>query len=112
MPQLLSDGRIGFLTKSGRDEGIGYTQGRGTFPGSLRSPAWSPGGNQVVYEKVDYSPRPQNQLKTEGIIVSASCNPAIPARDGLDALIEAGFGSPENCHGSTGTYVGKPGLFT
>jgi len=62
MPQFLPDGRVGFLTKSGRDEGVGYTQGKGTFPGSLRSPAWSPDGKQVVYEKVDYSPRPQNQL--------------------------------------------------
>ena len=62
MPQFLPDGRIGFLTKSGRDEGIAYTRGSGTFPGSLRSPAWSPDGNQVVYEKVDYAPRPQNQL--------------------------------------------------
>jgi Tol biopolymer transport system component len=62
MPQFLPDGRIGFLTKSGRDEGIGYTQGKGTFPGGLRSPAWSPDGKQAVYEKVDYSPRPQNQL--------------------------------------------------
>lgn len=61
-PQFLPDGRIGFLTKTGRDEGIGYTQGKGTFPGSLRSPSWSPDATQVIYEKVDYSPRPQNQL--------------------------------------------------
>jgi Tol biopolymer transport system component len=62
MPQFLPDGRIGFLTKSGRDNGIGYTRGAGKFPGSLRSPGWSPDGKQVVYEKVDYAPRPQNQL--------------------------------------------------
>lgn len=62
MPQFLADGRIGFLTKAGKDEGISYTRGTGTFPGSLRSPAWSPDGKQVVFEKVDYSPRPQNQL--------------------------------------------------
>jgi len=62
MPQFLPDGRIGYLTKSGRDEGVGYTRGSGHFPGSLRSPAWSPDGKQVVYEKVDYTPRPQNQL--------------------------------------------------
>lgn len=61
MPQLLPDGRIGFLTKSGKNEGIGYTRGTATFPGSLRSPGWSPDGKQVVYEKVDYAPRPQNQ---------------------------------------------------
>jgi Tol biopolymer transport system component len=62
MPQLLADGRTGFLTKSGKNEGIGYTQGTGNFPGTLRSPAWSPDASQVVYEKVSYTPRPQNQL--------------------------------------------------
>src|SRR4051812_31915258 len=61
MPQFLPDGRIGYLTKSGRDEGISYTRGSGTFTASLRSPAWSTDGKQVVYESVDYSPRPQNQ---------------------------------------------------
>lgn len=78
MPQFLPNGRIGFLTKAGKDEGVGYTGGPSTppganegaalasgelrFPGSLRSPAWSPDGKQVVYEKVNYAPRPQNQL--------------------------------------------------
>ena len=81
MPQFLPNGCIGYLTKAGRDEGVGYTSGQGSsatspaaneatmytngelkFPGSLRSPAWSPDGKQVVYEKVDYTPRPQNQL--------------------------------------------------
>ncbi len=71
MPQFLPDGRIGFLTKAGKNEGVGYTNVEGSsaarsgepkFPGSLRSPAWSPDGKQVVYEKVDYAPRPQNQL--------------------------------------------------
>lgn len=62
MPQSLPDGRVGFLTKFGKDEGIGYTRGAATFPGNLRSPAWSPDGKSVIYEKVDYSPRPQNQL--------------------------------------------------
>jgi Tol biopolymer transport system component len=62
MPQYLPDGQIGFLTKAGKDEGIGYTHSKGTFPGNLRSPAWSPDGKSVIYEKVDYSPRPQNQL--------------------------------------------------
>lgn len=47
MPQVLPNGRIGFLTKSGKDEGIGYTQGTGKFPGSLRSPSWSPDGNRL-----------------------------------------------------------------
>jgi Tol biopolymer transport system component len=62
MPQFLPDGRVGFLTKSGKKEGIGYTRGAGAFPANLRSPAWSPDGKQVIYEIVDYAPRPQNQL--------------------------------------------------
>src|SRR5947209_4027211 len=81
MPQSLPNGQIGFLTKAGTNEGVGYTSGQGSslsslganegiiytsgevkFPGSLRSPAWSPDGKQVIYEKVDYTPRPQNQL--------------------------------------------------
>src|SRR5947209_6949076 len=78
MPQSLPNGQIGFLTKAGVNEGVGYSKGNGNlatglaanggtvytggepkFPGSLRSPAWSPDGKQVVYERVDYTPRPQ-----------------------------------------------------
>jgi Tol biopolymer transport system component len=44
------------------NEGVAYDSGELKFPGSLRSPAWSRDGKQVVYEKVDYTPRPQNQL--------------------------------------------------
>jgi Tol biopolymer transport system component len=61
-PQFLPDGRIGYVTKSGQTSGIAYTRGTGTFPANLRSPSWSPDGQQVVYEKIDNTPRPQNQL--------------------------------------------------
>ena len=61
-PQFLPDGRIGFLTKAGTAHGIAYTQGAASVPLNVRSPAWSPDGAHVVYEKVDYTPRPQNQL--------------------------------------------------
>ncbi len=61
-PQFLPDGTVAYATKSGKTEGVGYTRAKGTFPGSLRSPAWSPDGSKVIYEKVDYTPRPQNQL--------------------------------------------------
>ena len=60
-PQFLPDGVIGYTTKSGRTSGVAYTKGSGSFPASLRSPAWSPDGKQVVYERVDYKPRPQNR---------------------------------------------------
>jgi Tol biopolymer transport system component len=62
MPQFLPDGQVGYTTKAGRSQGVGYTRGTGSFPSSTRSPAWSPDGKQVIYEKVDYTPRPQNQL--------------------------------------------------
>ena len=62
-PQFLPDGRVGYAIKSGKNQGIAYTSGKtATFPGSLRSPAWTPDGTEIVYEKVDYTPRPQNQL--------------------------------------------------
>ena len=61
-PQFLPDGSVDYTTKAGRVSGVGYTKGAGKFPASLRSAAWSPDGKQVVYEKVDYAVRPQNQL--------------------------------------------------
>ena len=65
-PQFLPDGRIGFATKSGRNQGVAYIGGNALppapFPASLRSPSWSSDGMHVIYEQVDYSPRPQNQL--------------------------------------------------
>ena len=62
-PQFLPDGRFGYATKSGKQQGIVYSDSRtAKFPGQLRSPSWSPDGTHVIYEKVDYSPRVQNQL--------------------------------------------------
>jgi Tol biopolymer transport system component len=61
-PQFLPDGSVGYATKSGKNQGVAYTTGKGKFPPSLRSPAWAPDGKAVVYEKVDYTRRPQNQL--------------------------------------------------
>ena len=61
-PQFLPNGQVGYATKSGKNQGIAYTSGKGTFPANLRSPAWTADGTTVVYEKIDYTPRPQNQL--------------------------------------------------
>ena len=61
-PQFLPDLRVGYTTKSGQTSGVGYTQGAASFPKNLRSPSWSPDGKQVVYEKIDYTPRSQFQL--------------------------------------------------
>src|SRR5258705_10122326 len=38
-----------YATKAGKNQGIAYTNGKGTSPGNLRSPAWSPDGTQVIY---------------------------------------------------------------
>ena len=61
-PQFLPNGQVGYATKSGKTQGIAYTSGKGTFPANLRSPAWTADGTKLVYEKIDYTPRPQNQL--------------------------------------------------
>lgn len=61
MPQFLTASTIGYLLKAGPNPGIAYTGGAATIPGKMRSPAWSPDGSKVIYEKVDFSPRTQNQ---------------------------------------------------
>ena len=61
-PQLLPDGRVGYTTKASQTSGVAYTKsGPAKFPANMRSPAWSADGAQVVYEKIDNTPRPQNQ---------------------------------------------------
>lgn len=61
-PQLLPGGRVGYTTKAGQVSGVAYTKtGPANFPKNLRSPSWSADGTQVVYEKIDNTPRPQNQ---------------------------------------------------
>lgn len=62
MPQFLTDARLGYLAKAGPKEGLFYTDGPKSVEGKMRSPSWSTDGRHVVYEKVDFAPRPQNQL--------------------------------------------------
>jgi Tol biopolymer transport system component len=61
MPQFVTAETIGYLAKGGPNAGIAYTNGKATLPGAMRSPAWSPDGSHVVYEKVDFTHRQQNQ---------------------------------------------------
>lgn len=61
-PQFLSATEIAYHRKGGPDEGLYYTSGRPAFKAALRSPNWSPDGKTVIYEKVEFTPRPANQL--------------------------------------------------
>src|SRR6266566_2556933 len=60
-PQYLSMDRIAYLVKAGPNAGLAFTSGAAGMKGMLRNPAWSPDGKQVVYQKVDFTARPQNQ---------------------------------------------------
>ena len=61
LPQFLTNEKIGYLTKAVPNAGLNYTSGAVT-KGDMRSPSWSGDGNKVVYEKVDFKARPQDQL--------------------------------------------------
>ncbi len=65
MPQFLANGTIGYLAKAGAAKGLAYTGSPTTanvplVAGDMKSPAWSPDGKLVVYERVGFRPRPQN----------------------------------------------------
>ncbi|OMP83597.1 Protein TolB [Diplodia seriata] len=63
-PQYVDDGVLGFLVKGGDDEGLNYTaygSGRAQVRATVRSPAWSPDGSTVVYEKVGFTARPMEK---------------------------------------------------
>jgi Tol biopolymer transport system component len=63
-PQFLGGDRIGYLVKAAPQPaptGLAYTGGAAAAGGSFRNPAWSPDGTLVVYQKADYTARPQNQ---------------------------------------------------
>lgn len=63
-PQHISDTEIGYLRKGGTSEGLYTTAGiyYNSTNTTIRSPAWSPDGTKVVYEKIGWSVRPQNKL--------------------------------------------------
>ena len=64
-PQFVGADRVAYLIKAAPadgpvEPGLAYTDGA-RAPGPMRNPAWSADGRLVVYEKTDYTPRPQNQ---------------------------------------------------
>jgi len=60
-PQFLSATEIAYHRKGGPEEGLVYTSGRPGFKAALRSPSWSADGKTVIYDKVSFKPRTQNQ---------------------------------------------------
>src|SRR5260370_31009086 len=60
-PQYQSADKIAYLVKAGPNAGLAFTRGGAGVKGSQRNPGWSPDGQQVVYEKVDFTARPQNE---------------------------------------------------
>ena len=60
-PQYISENNIGYLTKAIPNAGLAYTVGN-SVQGDMRSPSWSPNGKEVIYEKEDYTPWPQNTI--------------------------------------------------
>ncbi|HEY4965745.1 MAG TPA: hypothetical protein VII28_05065 [Puia sp.] len=62
LPQFLNSHNIGYLVKGGPNDGIAYIGGMSPVLGKVRSPSWTADGSKVIYEKVDFKPRPQDQL--------------------------------------------------
>lgn len=62
LPQYLSATEIAYLRKGGPEQGLASTSGRPGFKPAVRPPTWSPDGKSVIYEKIGFRPRTQNQL--------------------------------------------------
>lgn len=62
MPQFLPDNRVGYLAKGGVNAGLGYIGATNMVKQNIHSPTWSSDGKKVVFEKNDFTSRPQNQL--------------------------------------------------
>jgi len=65
-PQMLPDGRVGYLLKAlprntAGSPGIFYTDGSKATQGMVRAPAWSADGKLMVYERQNFAARPQGQ---------------------------------------------------
>ncbi len=61
-PHWLGADDLGYLVKGGPDTGLAFTKtGLAAVKRNIRSPAWSPDGRFVVYEKVGFAPRAQDK---------------------------------------------------
>lgn len=62
-PQYITKDHIGYFYKGGTKEGLHDTTGAyvNTSSATIRSPAWSPDGKKVVYEKTTWSVRPMGK---------------------------------------------------
>jgi len=60
-PQFLGATEIAYHRKGGPEEGLVYSSGRPGFKAALRSPNWSADGKTVIYQKMGFKPRTQNQ---------------------------------------------------
>ncbi|MCO5947997.1 TolB family protein [Mucilaginibacter flavidus] len=61
-PQYLPGEQVAYLAKGGDNSGLMYIGKTEVVKGRFHSPAWAPDGKAVVFEKVSFSPRPQNQV--------------------------------------------------
>jgi Tol biopolymer transport system component len=63
-PQYLAADQIAYLIKAAPQPGrtgLAFTTGAEGASGSFRNPSWSTDGKRVVYQKTDFTARPQNQ---------------------------------------------------
>ncbi|PLB50391.1 dipeptidyl peptidase IV/CD26, N-terminal domain-containing protein [Aspergillus steynii IBT 23096] len=60
-PQYITPNEIGYLIKGGDKEGIFTTAGAYINSSTIRTPAWSPDGKKVVYEKIGWDIRPMEK---------------------------------------------------
>ncbi|KAH8434853.1 TolB family protein [Aspergillus melleus] len=60
-PQYINKNEIGYLIKGGDKEGIFTTNGGYINSSTIRTPAWSPDGKKVVYEKISWDQRPMEK---------------------------------------------------
>jgi len=60
-PQFLNNTDIAYHIKGGPLVGFYSTTSKNPVKVDGRSPAWSPDGSKVVFERVSFKPRPQNQ---------------------------------------------------